>query len=63
MDISLSGEEADLYMQKAIASAMSAVESLKGLLFVKNLLESIKVSLASQLSTFPVCVCVCEEDC
>ncbi|KAL3057389.1 reticulon-2a isoform X1 [Trematomus bernacchii] len=52
MDISLSGEEADLYMQKAIALAMSAVESLKGLLFVKNLLESIKLLVLVYLVTY-----------
>ncbi|XP_034081547.1 reticulon-2a isoform X2 [Gymnodraco acuticeps] len=52
MDISLSGEEADLYMQKAIVLAMSAVESLKGLLFVKNLLESIKLLVLVYLVTY-----------
>lgn len=52
MDISLSGEEADLYMQKAIVLAMSAVESLKGLFFVKNLLESIKLLVLVYLVTY-----------
>lgn len=44
LDISFSGEEADLYMQKAIVMVLSAVDSLKGLFFVKNLFESLKVS-------------------
>ncbi|KAK5929387.1 hypothetical protein CgunFtcFv8_010620 [Champsocephalus gunnari] len=52
MDISLSGEETDLYMQKAIVLAMSAVESLKGLFFVKNLLESIKLLVLVYLVTY-----------
>ncbi|KAI9538655.1 hypothetical protein NQZ68_012307 [Dissostichus eleginoides] len=52
MDISLSGEEADLYMQKAIVLAMSTVESLKGLLFVKNLWESIKLLVLVYLVTY-----------
>ncbi|XP_033952591.1 reticulon-2a isoform X2 [Pseudochaenichthys georgianus] len=52
MDISFSGEEADLYMQKAIVLAMSAVESLKGLFFVKNLLESIKLLVLVYLVTY-----------
>lgn len=44
LDISFSGEEADLYMQKAIVMALSAVDTLKGLFFVGNLFESLKVS-------------------
>lgn len=44
LDISFSGEEADFYMQKAIISVLSAVDSLKRLFFVKNLFESLKVS-------------------
>ncbi|XP_059186874.1 reticulon-2a [Centropristis striata] len=52
MDISFSGEEADLYMQKAIVMAVSAVESLKGLFFVKNLLESIKLLVLMYLVTY-----------
>ncbi|KAK5868670.1 hypothetical protein PBY51_009664 [Eleginops maclovinus] len=52
MDISFTGEEADLYMQKAIVMALSAVESLKGLCFVKNLLESIKLLVLVYLVTY-----------
>ncbi len=44
LDISFSGEEADLYMQKAIVMALSAVDTLRGLFFVRNIFESIKVS-------------------
>lgn len=44
LDISFSGEDAQLYMQKAIVMVLSAVDSLKGLIFVKNVFESIKVS-------------------
>ncbi|XP_054456588.1 reticulon-2a isoform X3 [Anoplopoma fimbria] len=52
MDISFSGEEADLYMQKAIVLAMSAADSLKGLFFVGNLLESIKFLVLIYLVTY-----------
>lgn len=44
LDISFSGEEADCYMQKVIVMFLSAVDTLKGLFFVKNLFESLKVS-------------------
>ncbi|XP_029302915.1 reticulon-2a isoform X2 [Cottoperca gobio] len=52
LDISFSGEEADLYMQKAIVMALSAVDSLKGLFFVRNLLESIKLLVLVYLVTY-----------
>ncbi|XP_031716761.1 reticulon-2a isoform X3 [Anarrhichthys ocellatus] len=52
LDISFSGEEADLYMQKAIVMVLSAVDSLKGLFFVKNLLESIKLLVLVYLVTY-----------
>ncbi|KAK9520890.1 hypothetical protein VZT92_020749 [Zoarces viviparus] len=52
LDISFSGEEADLYMQKAIVTVLSAVDSLKGLFFVKNLLESIKLLVLVYLVTY-----------
>ncbi|XP_039987613.1 reticulon-2a isoform X2 [Xiphias gladius] len=42
LDISFSGEQADLYMQKAIVMTLSAVDTLKRLLFVGNLFESLK---------------------
>lgn len=45
LDISLSGEEADMNMRKAIVMALSAVGSLKDLFFVKNIFESLKVSV------------------
>ncbi|XP_042343335.1 reticulon-2a isoform X2 [Plectropomus leopardus] len=52
LDISFSGEEADLYMQKAIVMTLSAVNSLKGLFFVGNLLESIKFLALMYLVTY-----------
>uniref|UniRef100_A0A8C9YHJ5 Reticulon n=1 Tax=Sander lucioperca TaxID=283035 RepID=A0A8C9YHJ5_SANLU len=52
LDISFSGEEADRYMQKAIVMALSAVDSLKGLFFVGNLLESIKLLVLMYLVTY-----------
>ncbi|XP_037326173.1 reticulon-2a isoform X2 [Pungitius pungitius] len=52
LDISFSGEEADLYVQKAIIMTLSAVDSLKGLFFVRNLLESIKLLVLMYLVTF-----------
>lgn len=56
LDISFSGEEADLYMQKAIFMVLFAVDTLKGLFFVKNLFESLKVrpSSLSFLFFFPL---------
>lgn len=47
MDIDLSGEDADHYMQKAIVMTLQAADSLKRLFFVGNLFESLKVSKAS----------------
>ncbi|XP_074498201.1 reticulon-2a isoform X3 [Sebastes fasciatus] len=52
LDISFSGEEADLYMQKVIVIALSAVDSLKGLFFVGNLLESAKLLVLMYLVTY-----------
>uniref|UniRef100_A0A3Q3ISH3 Reticulon n=1 Tax=Monopterus albus TaxID=43700 RepID=A0A3Q3ISH3_MONAL len=43
LDISFSGEQADLYMQKAIIMVLSAADTLKRLLFVGNLFDSIKL--------------------
>lgn len=43
LDISLSGEEVDRYMRRAIVMFLSAVDTLKELLFVKNVVESLKV--------------------
>ncbi|XP_060902869.1 reticulon-2a isoform X1 [Labrus mixtus] len=52
LDISFSGEEADGYMQKAIVMALSAVDSLKGLFFVGNLFESLKLLVLMYLVTY-----------
>ncbi|KAM9358623.1 reticulon-2a [Symphorus nematophorus] len=52
LDISFSGEEADLYMQKAIIMALSAVDTLKRLFFVKNLFESLKFLFLMYLVTY-----------
>ncbi|XP_034723514.1 reticulon-2a isoform X5 [Etheostoma cragini] len=52
LDISFSGEEAERYMQKSIVMALSAVDSLKGLFFVGNLLESIKLLVLMYLVTY-----------
>lgn len=42
-DVCFSGEQADLFMQRAIVLTLSAAESLKRLVFVGNLFESLKV--------------------
>ncbi|XP_076591820.1 reticulon-2a isoform X2 [Chaetodon auriga] len=52
MDISFSGEEADLYMQKVIVMALSAADALKGLFFVQNLFESLKLLVLMYLVTY-----------
>ncbi|XP_038548233.1 reticulon-2-like [Micropterus salmoides] len=52
LDISFSGEEADLYMQKAIVMVLSAVDTLKGLFFVGNLFESLKLLVLMYLVTY-----------
>ncbi|KAM8904524.1 reticulon-2a isoform 2-T2 [Spinachia spinachia] len=52
LDVSLSGDEADLCVQKAIVMTLSAVDSLRGLFFVRNLLESIKLLVLMYLVTF-----------
>lgn len=44
LDISLSGEEAQHCMQKAIVLSFSAVDALRNLIFVGNLFNSLKVS-------------------
>lgn len=43
LDISFSGEQAELYMQKAIVMGLSAVDTLKRLFFVGNVFDSLKV--------------------
>lgn len=52
LDISLSGEDADQYTQKAIVMAVSAVDSLKKLFFVGNLFESLKFLVLMYLVTY-----------
>lgn len=44
LDIAFSGEEAERCMQNAILIFLSAMDTLKGLFFVKSLFESLKVS-------------------
>ncbi|XP_017280271.1 reticulon-2a isoform X2 [Kryptolebias marmoratus] len=51
-DISFSGEQADLFMQKAIVLTLSAAESLKRLFFVGNLFESLKLLFLMYLVTY-----------
>ncbi|KAK2847259.1 hypothetical protein Q5P01_010258 [Channa striata] len=52
LDISFSGEHADLCMQKAIIMALSAADTLKRLFFVGNLFESLKFLLLMYLVTY-----------
>lgn len=52
LDISLSGEQADLYMQKLIAMTLSAVDTLKRLFFVGNVFESLKFLFLMYLVTY-----------
>ncbi|XP_061734621.1 reticulon-2a isoform X3 [Nerophis ophidion] len=52
MDISLSGEHADLVMQKLIVMTLSAVDSLKRLVFVGNLFDSLKLLFLLYLVTY-----------
>uniref|UniRef100_A0A3B3C367 Reticulon n=2 Tax=Oryzias melastigma TaxID=30732 RepID=A0A3B3C367_ORYME len=52
LDISFSGEQADLYMQKVIVSTLSAVDGLKKLFFVGNLFDSLKFLFLLYLVTY-----------
>ncbi|KAJ0022070.1 hypothetical protein NQD34_009560 [Periophthalmus magnuspinnatus] len=52
LDISLSGELADKYMQKAIVTILSVVDALKRLFFVGNLFNSLKFLFLLYLVTF-----------
>ncbi|XP_059932156.1 reticulon-2a isoform X3 [Gadus macrocephalus] len=52
MDIGLSGEQAEHAVQKAIVMAMSALDTLKKLLFVANLIDSLKFLVLLYLATF-----------
>uniref|UniRef100_A0A1A7XZN5 Reticulon n=1 Tax=Iconisemion striatum TaxID=60296 RepID=A0A1A7XZN5_9TELE len=51
-DISFSGEQADLFMQRVIVLTLSAAESLKKLFFVGNLFESLKFLFLMYLVTY-----------
>ncbi|XP_046872121.1 reticulon-2a [Hypomesus transpacificus] len=52
MDISLSGEQADQYMQRAIVLAVSAVNTLKGLICVGSFFDSLKFLALVYLVTY-----------
>ncbi|KAM9733298.1 reticulon-2a isoform 2-T2 [Menidia menidia] len=52
LDISFSGEQADLYMQKAIVLTMSAFDTLMRLFFVANLYQSLKLLFLMYLVTY-----------
>ncbi|KAM6972883.1 reticulon-2a [Aplochiton taeniatus] len=52
LDVSLSGEQADHYMQKAVVMVVSAVNTLKRLLFVSNLFDSLKLLVLVYLVTY-----------
>ncbi|XP_029373477.1 reticulon-2a [Echeneis naucrates] len=52
LDISFSGEQADLYMRKAIVMTLSAVDTLKRLIFVGNLFDSLKFLVLMYLVTY-----------
>ncbi|XP_062241107.1 reticulon-2a isoform X2 [Platichthys flesus] len=57
LDISFSGEQAELYMQKAIVMTLSAVDTLKRLVFVGNLFDSLKFLVLMYLVTFLGALC------
>ncbi|KAM9319199.1 reticulon-2a [Pholidichthys leucotaenia] len=52
MDISFSGEQADHYMQKTIVMTLSAVDTLKRLIFVGSVFDSIKLLFLMYLLTY-----------
>ncbi|XP_067307063.1 reticulon-2a isoform X1 [Pseudorasbora parva] len=52
LDIGLSGEEAQSYVQRAILLSFSAVDTLRNLIFVGNLFNSLKFLLLMYLVTF-----------
>ncbi|XP_060929693.1 reticulon-2a [Limanda limanda] len=57
LDISFSGEQAELNMQKAIVMTLSAVDTLKRLVFVGNLFDSLKFLVLMYLVTFLGALC------
>lgn len=52
LDITLHGEEADLLMQKAIVFACTTLDSIKNLVFVSSLFNSLKFLLLMYLVTY-----------
>ncbi|XP_028274616.1 reticulon-2a isoform X2 [Parambassis ranga] len=52
LDITFSGAQADLYMQKAIVLTLSAVDTLKRLIFVGSLFDSLKLLFLMYLVTY-----------
>ncbi|XP_063061941.1 reticulon-2a isoform X2 [Engraulis encrasicolus] len=52
LDISLHGGEADLYMQKIIVFLCAAINTIKNLVFVRSLFNSLKFLLLMYLVTF-----------
>ncbi|XP_077578723.1 reticulon-2a isoform X1 [Stigmatopora nigra] len=52
MDISFSGEQAEQQMQKMIVMTLCALDSLKKLVFVSNLFESLKLLFLTYLVTY-----------
>ncbi|KAG7478960.1 hypothetical protein JOB18_013631 [Solea senegalensis] len=57
MDISFSGEQAELYTQKAIVMALSTVDTLKRLFFVGNLFDSLKFLVLMYVFTYLGALC------
>ncbi|XP_036453105.1 reticulon-2a [Colossoma macropomum] len=57
MDIGLIGEQADHYMQRVIVMICSAVDTLKRLIFVGNLFDSLKFLLLMYLVTYLGALC------
>ncbi|MFT7803453.1 reticulon-2-like isoform X1 [Arapaima gigas] len=51
-DISLSGEKAEYYMQRIIVLTVSAIMEMKRILFVGNLIDSLKYLVLAYLLTF-----------
>ncbi|KAF7663346.1 hypothetical protein LDENG_00211990 [Lucifuga dentata] len=52
LDIGLSGEQADHYMQKSIVLFLSAIDTMKRLFFVGNLFDSLKFLVLMYLVTY-----------
>jgi len=52
LDISLSGEQAELYARKSIVTFLSTLDTLKKLIFVGNVFDSLKFLALMYLMTF-----------